>query len=322
MTRFAVGGALALALVMVGCEASVAPPPAGELAAGGRYRLLALEGVAVTASSVENSWHPASNVLDGNLVSAWAPSYDDATPTLEFDLGGTRTFTDFAVKLSPAGTTVAVEVWNGAGWELVASGLTPAEAVLQTFDVPDRTTSRVRLTFGGVAASDLFVCEVALNGGAVPASPSPTPAVSPTPSTPPSTPPSATPTPGSCDCKVTGGGFVRLAGDGPNDKATFGLVALTNPGRGATGNITVVDHRTRTRYGGRVTAIACAGNTVTFSGTLRRGGAPFTATVTDNGEPGVDDTFSFTTGGFTASGDLGGGLPGGGNIQVHRPNCD
>lgn len=308
MRRLTAGGALALALVMVGCEASVAPPPAGEPGPGpGGYRLQALAGVSVVASSVEDGWHPAANVLDGNLVSAWAPDPADPTPTLEFDLGGAKALQAFAVKLSPGGATVAVEAWTGTDWELVASGLAPAEAVFQRFDLPDRTTTRVRLTFGNVAASALYVCEVALDGQAAAASPTPTPPASPTP----------TPSAGPCECKATGGGFVHQDGGAPNAKATFGFVALSNPGRGVTGNIKVVDHRTKRRYGGRVTAIACTGTTVTFSGTLRQGGAPFTATVTDHGEPGVHDRFDFRTTGYHAAGVLGGG-----NIQVHQARCD
>lgn len=325
MTRRVLGGALALALGTLGCQATITSlPMSEEQAREARYGLLSLAGVSVAASSVEDSWHPASNVLDGNSQSAWAPVFSDPTPTLAFDLGGVKTLEGFAVKLSPGGTTVAVEVWTGTGWELIASGLAPAEAVLQTFDLPDRTTSQVRLTFGNVPASELFVCEVVLNGLETPPSPTPTPAVSPTPTPSVSPTPTPSPTPAGCECKVTGGGFVYLPGYAADDdrKATFGLVAMADPRKGAKGNITVLDHRTKRRYGGSVTRIACEGATVTFSGVLRRDGAPFTATVTDNGEPGTNDLFAFSTRGFSASGTLGAGGPGGGNIQVHAPRCD
>lgn len=125
-----------------------------------------------------------------------------------------------------------------------------------------------------------------------------------------------------CDCKVTGGGFIFKGEGARNDKITFGLVAMTNPGQGVHGNIEVVDHTTDTDYHGRVSAISCDGNTVTFSGSLD-GGGTFETVVTDNGEPGRDDSFDFTTsGGFAQSGILGDGGPGGGNIQVHRSRCE
>ena len=319
MTRFKVAGAIALAVVMLGCESVVSTAPSGDVPqTTGGFRLLGFAGLAVTASSEENSFHGVGTVLDGNLQTAWAPAYTDTAPTLTFDLGGERAVDAFSIKLSPQGTTVAVEVWTGAGWERIASGLTPTAATFQTFDLPDRTTTRVRLVFGGVPASELLVCEVAINGTTTTPSPSPRPSVVP------SVVPSPTPSTPACTCKVTGGGFVYLPpGTGRNDKATFGLVALTNPGRGVTGNLTVVDHQTKERYSGRVTGIDCSrGTTVTFTGTLRKSGAPFTATVTDNGEPGVNDVFSFSTTGFQASGVLGGGTQGGGNIQVHKPTCD
>jgi hypothetical protein len=65
-----------------------------------------------------------------------------------------------------------------------------------------------------------------------------------------------------------------------------------------------------------VLTLAIAGNTATFAGTCRINGAvcSFTATVTDNGEPGVDDRFAIVVQG----GPSGAGVLRSGNIQLHR----
>jgi len=52
---------------------------------------------------------------------------------------------------------------------------------------------------------------------------------------------------------------------------------------------------------------------------------PGTATVhvCDYGEPGADDIFEIELStGYTAGGNLADDHPGGGNIQLHKPNCD
>src|SRR6266568_3386885 len=45
--------------------------------------------------------------------------------------------------------------------------------------------------------------------------------------------------------------------------------------------------------------------------------------VCDKGEPGRDDVFQIQlSNGYFAGGDLGGSQPGGGNVQLHKPNGD
>ncbi len=319
-------------------------------ATSARYQAFSIQadevGIArVTASSERNSYFPVTMVTDGNLGTAWAPSESDSTPTLTFDLNRTQALTGMGIKKSPDGITVDVEVsTDGQDWEVVEEGLSPATATMDWIDLPYVETRFVRLTFHG-ATSQLLVCEVKFYGDFTEA-PAPTPWPTATPRVPglevtPSPSPSATPTPTAshrptprpttrptptppppededCGCDVTGGGFI-LNG---NQKVTFGFVAHHNPALGPSGNIQVVDHATKTRFRGRVTAVECDGDTVTFSGTLR-GGGTFTAVVTDNGEPGRRDTFSFSTGlGVDLSGELGGDRPGGGNIQLHKQRCD
>ncbi len=136
-------------------------------------------------------------------------------------------------------------------------------------------------------------------------------------------PPPPPPPVDECTCKVTGGGFIYAPdATGNNRKITFGFVAMTQPDGDAHGNLQITDHPSREGRHGRVQEIDCDGNTVTFAGNLKGGGS-YTLTVTDNGEPGRNDTFSYSgSDGYSASGTLADGGPGGGNIQVHKPKCD
>ncbi|MFP5502495.1 MAG: post-COAP-1 domain-containing protein, partial [Candidatus Sericytochromatia bacterium] len=333
-------GAMLVAFVLAGC--AVTPPanspttpmqPTGD-EGGQRYSLFAGSTVEVGFTSVSASstsgTYPINNLLDDNPSTAWGPAADP-NPTLFFTLDGDVLLSAIAIKLSlgtsssPSNQRVLVDVdvrQNGGDWTTIATGLTPQETILDTLDVPDTMADEVRLRFratSGNDINDLLVCQAAFFAFA--SKPTPTPSVTPTPTPTPTATPTATPTPEVECCKVTGGGWVP-----PNEgegRVSFGFVAMTNPGRGITGNIQVVDHTTRTTYHGRVDTLTCEDNTATFGGTLR-GGGRFTAIVTDNGEPGDSDIFSFdvTGGGFNVSNDLGGDEPGGGNIQFHEVDCD
>jgi hypothetical protein len=63
------------------------------------------------------------------------------------------------------------------------------------------------------------------------------------------------------------------------------------------------------------TSLVIAGNTATFGGTCTKNGAPctFTVNVTDNGEPGTNDSFVISVSGATPEG----GMLRSGNIQIH-----
>ncbi|MHB8522065.1 MAG: choice-of-anchor P family protein [Limisphaerales bacterium] len=127
------------------------------------------------------------------------------------------------------------------------------------------------------------------------------------------------PTPGQCDM-VTGGGWI--VGTPSGAKGTFGVSGGIR--RGAFwGHLNYIDHGTGTH----VTSTAVTGDTIIDSVTRQLtynvdiDGQPGTATVIvqDNGEPGRNDTFAITLStGYSASGDLGGSQPGGGNIQIHK----
>ena len=64
------------------------------------------------------------------------------------------------------------------------------------------------------------------------------------------------------------------------------------------------------------TSLVIAGNTATFSGTCTNNGAPctFTVNVTDQDEPGKNDTFTISVSGGPPEG----GTLRSGNIQIHN----
>ena len=64
------------------------------------------------------------------------------------------------------------------------------------------------------------------------------------------------------------------------------------------------------------TSLVIAGNMATFSGTCTADDAPctFTVDVTDNGEPGTNDTFTISV----SAGPPEGGTLRSGNIQIHK----
>lgn len=247
---------------------------------------------------------------------------------------------------------------DGKTWTTVATGLNPTPTVLDHLSLTQSSARYVRLTFNGQDAASLLVCEVQFfcMGPAPSPMPSSTPSATPTatpstspstiPSTSPSTSPSpmpstmpsvtptpmptSTPTPMPSEtptpaptpsvecCKVTGGGWIPVGDGHGHDKITFGFVAMNNPG-GVHGNIEVNDHDTKADFHGTVTSLTCddATHTVTFGGLLSTG-VSFSCTVVDNGEPGRNDTFAFST----AAGVRFSGTLGGGNIQDHDTHCD
>ena len=102
------------------------------------------------------------------------------------------------------------------------------------------------------------------------------------------------PQPGSsAGCKVTGGGHI-IAPNG--DKATFGVVAQAKDANSPKGNATYIDHAITEplRFKSLTTdSVICDGNRVTIRGTGDADGEPvdYRIDVTDNGEPGRNDTY-------------------------------
>ena len=124
-----------------------------------------------------------------------------------------------------------------------------------------------------------------------------------------------TPPPSTPGAKVTGGGWITVAGG----KGTFGLTAKAASSTMASGNLTYQDNglMNRTVKSTSITSVTVTGSCAQILGSARVNGTPgvgFDVNVCDNGEPGKDgDTFSiFMSDGYAASGTLEGG-----NVQIH-----
>jgi len=117
---------------------------------------------------------------------------------------------------------------------------------------------------------------------------------------------------------VTGGGWIRTPS---GDRGTFAIAGgIKN--RGLWGHLSYHDHGTGMKVKGTgVTAYEVTGLTTRhIEGTAEVNGQPgytYKVDVSDNGEPGRNDSFSLTlSNGYTAAGNLVGG-----NIQLHKPRC-
>jgi hypothetical protein len=113
--------------------------------------------------------------------------------------------------------------------------------------------------------------------------------------------------------KITGGGSIAVDGN----IGTFGFtVQRTTAGAPIQGDLQYVNHATGARvHSVTFTSFSVADTTATFGGTCVNNGVPctFTVDVTDNGEPGVKDTFHLSVSG----GPTQGGTLRSGNIQIH-----
>jgi hypothetical protein len=128
-----------------------------------------------------------------------------------------------------------------------------------------------------------------------------------------------------CECsdRVTGGGFIVDTPSG--EKANFGVGGGMQNGR-LWGHLNYVDHGDRLHVKATaVTSYSVVDETtrqMTYDVTVNGQAATATVIVSDQGEPGRDDTFAITLStGYSAGGDLAGNRPGGGNIQLHRTKC-
>lgn len=116
---------------------------------------------------------------------------------------------------------------------------------------------------------------------------------------------------------VTGGGWIT--GTPSGSRGNFGVAGGLKHGS-LWGHLVFIDHGSGGPKvkGTGVTAYSGAGNTRHIEGTAEvngQSGFTYEVDVTDNGEPGRDDTFSLRlSNGYTASGKLAGG-----NIQLHKP---
>jgi uncharacterized GH25 family protein len=121
-----------------------------------------------------------------------------------------------------------------------------------------------------------------------------------------------------CSGKFTGGGQVPTAGG----KGTFGFNARGLADGTASGHFNWVNHATGCHIQGPVTTLLACGNQATFTGTCSGNTSctSYTVKVTDNGEPGANDTISVTIVGGSCSGNATSPLEqtiSKGNIQSH-----
>lgn len=125
------------------------------------------------------------------------------------------------------------------------------------------------------------------------------------------------------DCgKVTGGGWII---DTPShEKGTFGMSGGIRRGE-FWGHLTYNDHGASLKV--QSTAVTNFqidptdpnGRIITYAVTINGVAGTATLRVVDRGEPGRNDIFDLRLStGYRAAGDLGGGRPGGGNIQLHK----
>jgi hypothetical protein len=132
-------------------------------------------------------------------------------------------------------------------------------------------------------------------------------------------PPPPPPTP--CDDFITGGGWIKRdvkTSGKKNDKATFGVSGGIKNG-GPWGNLSYHDHANDVKV--KSTSVTSYSHiddvTRKIEGVCKidgQGTFNYTVIVSDNGEPGRNDTFSLElSNGYKASGKLGGG-----NIQLHK----
>jgi hypothetical protein len=193
----------------------------------------------------------------------------------------------FVTKLSPAGSALLYSTYlggtdNDAGHGIAVDALGSAYVTGDTISLDFPTVAPFQGTFGGT--TDAFVAKIA----------------------------DVTAPPHPFAHKLSGGGSIAVSGG----IATFGFVVQQR----ATGEI-----RGELRYENRetgakvrsvaITSLAVGGDTAMFGGTCTINGAPctFFVKVTDNGEPGRNDSFIIT---YSPPGSTEGGMLLSGNIHI------
>lgn len=129
-----------------------------------------------------------------------------------------------------------------------------------------------------------------------------------------------------CEDRVTGGGWI--VGTPTGGFANFGVGGGIHNGE-FWGHLNYLDHDADLH----VKATAVTGYEVDpndpdcrfieYDVTINDEPGTATVHVCDYGEPGADDIFEIELStGYTAGGNLADDHPGGGNIQLHKPDCD
>ena len=123
------------------------------------------------------------------------------------------------------------------------------------------------------------------------------------------------PTPPPSVGKVTGGGSIDVTGG----IGTFGFIAQRHAADASIhGNLQYVNHASGAKvHSVMFTTFVITGNMATFGGACTNNSVPctFTVNVTDNGEPGTNDSFNITVNAGPTDG--AGEKLRSGNIQIH-----
>lgn len=254
-----------------------------------------IKGVTASSSSTRDPrWFDVNNVIDGNTHSAWGPAHDDGSPMLTLDLGGTFTLSSLAIKMSDAPATFDVAVWLGGEWKTIATDVKPTYGALDSVDLPDRMTNKVRLTFNNTGEAQLLLCEVKAFTDRQ-AKPSPVPTVLPTvmPTVQPSAPPSQTPPPQeipSCAVLIGSGTQLLELGDNRAEVYSFNFNIQTSAD-GPAGTFRVFDEGgSGTGADYTLTSFTSSGGTLTLRGSSQADAnveAELTISITSQGDSGV-----------------------------------
>jgi hypothetical protein len=283
------------ALVLTGCATQPTAPTsslptsdepevsAAYAVAAAHFGQIEIQGLSASSTSVRDTrWWGVENATDHNTHSAWKPSDDAAVPELTLELGTEQHVTAIAIKLDDHPITFDVSAWVDGAWRVVATEARPARyQVLDAIEIPDVTTSRLKLTFHHVGdptgstvgeppnqrpvPARVSVCEVrAFTDQAPPTSPSPLP----------------TQAPGGATCVRLVGSGTQFTDDGRNG-FTFTFRTGITAENGILGGFSVASTAGHTGERFDVTSItnSASGDEIVLKG-RRDGYAPETAVVT------------------------------------------
>jgi hypothetical protein len=239
--------------------------------------------------------------LDGPSNGIWTFKIGSALATPPALPTGALTGTSFSVVMAGGGQACNVTWWTAEAATMTDSNL--AGTILAGAAITETRGTQSGSAFAKAGAT---ITGTAVVGCASEAGPGPGPG----------------PGPGSCPDRVTGGGYIQV-GRGHDNFGVAGGIRNGVP----RGHLTYIDHTTGMKVKGTgVTAyVVIDARTRRIGGTAKVNGQPgftYQVDVTDNGEPGKNDSFAIrisNASGFSysASSRLSGG-----NIQLHKRNCD
>lgn len=241
--------------------------------------------------------------LDGPSNATWTFKIGSTLATPPALPTGALTGTNFSVVMAGGGQACNVTWWVAEAATMTDSNL--AGTILAGAAITETRGTQRGSAFAKAGAT---ITGTAVVGCASEAGPGPGPGPG--------------PGAGSCSDRVTGGGYINVG----HGKANFGVTGGMRKDA-FRGHLTYIDHTTDMKVKGTgVTAYVVIdattrriGGTATVNG---QSGYTYQVDVSDKGEPGRNDSFAITLSKagsvtYTASGKLAGG-----NIQLHKRDCD